>query len=50
MKRSGKKRKEPKTIGEMTNSRGTWEINPVTKVVKDKKKYTRKEKHKGAGY
>lgn len=28
--------------------RGTWgNINPVTKIKKDKTKYTRKEKHKG---
>jgi hypothetical protein len=27
--------------------RKTWgELNPVTRVVKDKKKYTRKQKHK----
>lgn len=25
--------------------RNTWEISPVTRVVKDKKKYSRKEKH-----
>lgn len=31
--------------------RNTWgDINPVTKVVKDKTKYNRKIKHKGAIY
>lgn len=30
--------------------RKTWEINPVTKVEKSKKKYSRKIKHKGASY
>lgn len=33
-----KKRKKPKTIGEMTQSRGEWTLNPVTRVVQDKKK------------
>ena len=34
-------------IGKMTKTRGTFgAITGVTKVVKDKKKYTRKEKHK----
>lgn len=31
--------------------RGTWNaINPVTKVIKDKTKYTRKIKHKGDNF
>lgn len=36
-----------KTIGKMSNTRATWNINPVTKVKKDKTKYSRKNKHKG---
>lgn len=44
-----KKKKHPKTIGEMTGSRGTWQMNPVTKIVPDKKKYSRKQKHKNGG-
>lgn len=32
----------------MKSIRGTWNgLNPVTKIVKDKTKYTRKIKHKG---
>ncbi|AFV80886.1 hypothetical protein QLX37_gp010 [Staphylococcus phage SA5] len=31
-----------KTIGKMSNTRATWNINPVTKVKKDKTKYSRK--------
>ena len=43
-----KKKKKAKTIGEMTNSRGVWLMNPVTKVVEDKKKYKREKfKYKG---
>jgi hypothetical protein len=38
-------KKQKKTIGEMTNTRGTWELNPVTRVVQNKKAYTRKKKH-----
>lgn len=34
-----------KTMGKMTNKRVFWKINPVTRVVKDKKKYSRKQKH-----
>jgi len=46
-----KKKKQAKTIGEMCNSRGTWGgIKPVTKVVPDKTKYSRKRKHKGGDY
>lgn len=41
-----KKKKKPKTIGELTNSRGEWKLNPVTKVDKDRSKYDRKAKHK----
>lgn len=34
-------------IGKMTKSRGTCgAINPVTKIEVDKKKYSRKDKHK----
>lgn len=29
-------------------SRKTWDMSPVSRVVKDKTKYTRKEKHKKA--
>lgn len=46
---SKKKNKKPKTIGEMTQRRATWEINPVTRVQRDKTKYTRKKKHKNRG-
>jgi hypothetical protein len=42
-----KKRKKPKTIGQMTNSRGTWAIKPVTQVVQDKTKYKRTKKDWG---
>lgn len=38
-----KRYKKPKTIGEMTNSRGTWQINPATRVRENKKAYDRKE-------
>lgn len=30
--------------------RKVWEINPITRVEKSKKKYSRKIKHKGASY
>ena len=30
--------------------RQVWDINPITRVEKSKKKYTRKIKHKGASY
>lgn len=44
---SRKKRKKPKTIGEMTKSRGEWLMNPVTRVKEDGKAYNRsKEKAK----
>ncbi|MGM9931942.1 MULTISPECIES: ribosome alternative rescue factor ArfA [Bacillaceae] len=46
-------KKKKKTIGEMTNSRMTWSINPTTRVVKNKKgkgSYSRtKFKHRGDG-
>lgn len=34
-------RKKKKTIGEMTRTRGEWEINPITRVKESKKKYNR---------
>lgn len=37
------KKKKAKTIGEMTNSRGVWLLNPVTKIVENKKVYKRKK-------
>nr|DAN11184.1 MAG TPA: hypothetical protein [Herelleviridae sp.] len=40
-------KKKRKTIGKQTKSRATWHINPVTRVKRDKTKYTRKKKHKG---
>ncbi|UNH58534.1 hypothetical protein [Bacillus phage vB_BsuS_PJN02] len=45
--KSKKRNKKPKRIGEMTNSRGEWQINPVTRVKESNKKYNRnKEKQK----
>lgn len=42
-----KSKKKPKSNLEILKSiRKTWEVNPVTKVIPDKTKYTRKEKHK----
>lgn len=39
--------KKPRSANEMVKTiRHVWEINPVTRIVKDKKKYTRKRKHK----
>ena len=39
--------KKPRSANEMAKTiRHVWEINPVTRIVKDKKKYTRKRKHK----
>lgn len=38
--------KKRKTIGKMAGSRMTWQINPVTRVKRDRTKYTRKVKHK----
>ena len=43
------KKKVKKTIGELTNSRGVWVVNPQTRVAPNKKAYTRKSKHKGTG-
>ena len=47
-KKKKNKNKKKKTIGEMTNSRATWQISPVTKVKESKKNaYDRnKEKQK----
>jgi|GEM_PF-4935180 len=46
-------KKKKKTIGEMTNSRMTWSINPTTRIVKNKKgkgSYSRtKFKNRGDG-
>lgn len=50
MAKKKNKRREPRTIGELTNSRGTWQMNPVTRVTKDKKKYDRKRKPKEEDY
>lgn len=39
--------KKPRSANEMAKTiRHVWEINPVTRIVKNKKKYTRKRKHK----
>lgn len=41
------KKKKAKTIGQMTNSRRTWEFDASTRIVKNKKgkgSYTRKGK------
>ena len=41
-----KKHKERKRMGDFTGSRNTWgDINPVTKVDRNKKRYTRTQKH-----
>lgn len=47
-----KKRKKPrpKTIGELTQSRLQWQINPVTRKTKDKTKYDRKNKPREEDY
>lgn len=37
-----KKKRKPKTMGEMTNSRSKWFMNPVTRIKQSKKKYNRK--------
>ena len=40
-------KKEPSCLSYYKKIRGNWNgINPVTKVYKDKTKYSRKEKHK----
>ena len=39
--------KKPRSANEMVKTiRHVWKINPVTRIVKGKKKYTRKHKHK----
>ncbi|XWX32474.1 hypothetical protein LCFBJUUZ_CDS0015 [Staphylococcus phage PG-2021_76] len=40
------KKNKRNTLGKMSHKRAVWNINPVTKVTKDKTKYTRKKKHK----
>lgn len=46
-KRKRKGKDLPKTISEMSGSRGTWgSVKPITKIVPDKTKYKRKVKHK----
>lgn len=44
--------KKPRSFYEMSKTvRGDWNgINSVTKVFRDKTKYTRKEKHKNKDY
>ena len=43
-----KKQQEQKSWAEVFNGqRRTWQIDPRTRVVPDKTKYNRKEKHKG---
>jgi hypothetical protein len=44
------KTKKNKRIGQMTNSRGTWTINPITKVKDDDTKYNRKKEKKNWRY
>ena len=41
-----KRKRKSKTIGEMTNSRGTWQINPITRVKEGKRKYESRKKAK----
>lgn len=44
MARKSKKNKKAKTIGEMTNSRGLWEMNPITRIKQsERKKNDRRE-------
>ena len=41
------KKKEKDWVDLIHSFRGSWgAINPVTKIIPNKKKYTRKEKHK----
>lgn len=41
------KKEKSKSWAEIFNSkRRTWQIDPRTRVIPDKKKYSRKEKHK----
>lgn len=44
-----KTRTKPRTPTELMRTvRGSWNgVNPVTKIERDRTKYTRKEKHKG---
>lgn len=44
-----KKKTKPRTFNELARTiRGSWgDVNPVTRVERDKTKYTRKTKHKG---
>lgn len=46
------KSKKPRSFYEMSKTvRGDWNgINPVTKVFRDRTKYTRKEKHKNIDF
>lgn len=37
-------------IAKACGTRITWDVNPVTKVVKSKKVYSRKNKHKNSRY
>ena len=43
-----KKKTKPRTLNEMARTvRGSWgDVNPVTRIERDKTKYTRKTKHK----
>ena len=44
---SKKQKKKPRSNLELLYSiRREWAVNPVTKVIPNKKKYTRKKKHK----
>jgi hypothetical protein len=43
------KNKKAKTIGEMTGSRGTWNVNPISKVIQSEKNYNRKKMKKVEG-
>lgn len=51
MAKKRKKKKKATTLELYQTIRKDWgDISPVTKVVKDKSKYTRKKKHKGEKY
>ena len=41
------KHKLPNQIALAKSVRKVWDFNPVSRVIKDKTKYSRKEKHKG---
>ena len=45
---SRKKKENGAMLDAYLKLRKEWEINPVTRVVDSKKKYSRKTKHKGA--